>query len=252
MNKKVLSMTLSVLALGGAVGFLRKQAPEPQTQGFTATFVREFATKTGKLDEVNGEIHAVRANGDQSYQYTKEGNVWPVQVLTATKSYEFDPYVKLKSSVNFKQVHGISRPRDPSCETRPELKGDYAVVGHGVFMGLPVVKWRHTDPISAAGGGGLLVVEEWLTPSMGCSSIYGEAVKYDAEHNFVSSNRWMLVEIRSGEPDPALFDPPEGTSEVMPSQLYKAWQASRGLPVDDPGISAGLDAAFLAYKKKVE
>ncbi len=247
--KKILPMTLIVASACGAAGFFwASQHETTEFSGFTVTVVDEMInSKRGKNPTANGYILALRPNGDESITETIGGITNFRIVKTKTKHYWFDSESKTISTF-YQQLSPppAAPPVDPTCETHTDIEGA-ELIGHGTFYGLPVVKWRQK---SNSRNGDLDVVETWEAPSLGCRAIYTDFIHSSSDGAVLAETRRMLTDLRFGEPDPSLFDPPAGSREVKPSELQKMFESVRGLPPQyAPSLNEKRDNKYFASQQ---
>ena len=228
--KRLVLTTLLIVLICLSLGFTAGQtiSQGDASRGFTARFcIKMTSVGRGEIQIPMERIIARRANGDQAELEIEGGNTSFPFVYTRMKDYIFVPELRMISTM-YKPARSAETPSefDPTCETHPDLNpATNTNIGHGVFYGMPVVKWLKT---LNGPEGGTREIESWEAPDCRCLSIYRRAVKKGLDGKIVAETTEMLVYLKHGEPDPELFDPPLGSMEVKPSVLHNAFQKMMG------------------------
>ena len=215
---------LTVVLLTVAVGMVSRYAGHSQqtklnVKPFTATkVIMSFSSQTGEYLTARQQQYAIRSDGTQVVWMTK---IDPLGQRKVSKTV-FDVPLERKRSADELTESYVTTPMSGiahSLQHRAGVCAGQPLASERIF-GYEVVRTEDEFAIPTPAGGRFRHVR-YQAPSLNCYTMREEAYKSKGDGPLVRFEVKEVVSLLEGEPDPSLFELPEGYTERTPTEMLR-------------------------------
>ena len=215
---------LTVVLLTVAVGMVSRYAGHSQqtklnVKPFTATkVIMSFSSQTGEYLTARQQQYAIRSDGTQVVWMTK---IDPLGQPKISKTVYDVPLERKRSADELTESY-VTTPMSGiahSLQHRAGVCAGQPLASERVF-GYEVVRTEDEFAIPTPAGGRFRHVR-YQAPSLNCYTMREEAYKSKGDGPLVRFEVKEVVSLLEGEPDPSLFELPEGYTERTPTEMLR-------------------------------